>query len=111
MLGWLGWPHAAVLSWSGWLFASVVLVLRGGRRLRHITGMALVIAAMVYAGQAEVLVLVGLRCRGLRCRPAGPADRLVRRVRAASPTGAGPLSAWRPALPWVPPSSCPAFRS
>ncbi len=60
MLGWLGWPHAAVLSWSGWLLSSVVLVLRGGHRIRHIAGMALVIAAMVYAGQAEVLVLVAL---------------------------------------------------
>jgi hypothetical protein len=60
MVGWLGWPHAAVLSWSGWLFASALLVVRGGHRLRHITLFALVIAAMVYAGQAEVLTLGGL---------------------------------------------------
>ena len=29
MLGWLGWPHSAVLSWSGWLFAVHLLVVRG----------------------------------------------------------------------------------
>jgi hypothetical protein len=60
MLGWLGWPHAAVLSWSGWLFAAALLVIRGRHRLWSITLFALVIAAMVYAGQAEVLVLCGL---------------------------------------------------
>jgi hypothetical protein len=60
MIGWLGWPHAAVLSWSGWLFAATLLVVRGRHRLRQITLLALVIAAMVYAGQAEVLTLGGL---------------------------------------------------
>jgi hypothetical protein len=60
MLGWLGWPHAAVLSWSGWLFAAALVVVRGRHRLRSVTLFALVIAAMVYAGQAEVLVLCGL---------------------------------------------------
>ena len=60
MLGWLGWPHAAVLSWSGWLFAASLLVVRGHHRLRSITLFALVMAAMVYAGQAEILILSGL---------------------------------------------------
>ncbi len=60
MLGWLGWPHAAVLSWSGWLFAAALLVVGGRHRLRDVAFLALVIAAMVYAGQAEILVLVGL---------------------------------------------------
>ena len=60
MIGWLGWPHAAVLSWSGWLFAAALLVMGGRHRLRHITFLALVIAAMVYAGQAEILTLGGL---------------------------------------------------
>jgi hypothetical protein len=60
MLGWLGWPHAAVLSWSGWLFAGALLVVRGTHRLRSVTLFALVIAAMVYAGQAEILTLCGL---------------------------------------------------
>jgi hypothetical protein len=60
MLGWLGWPHAAVLSWSGWLFAAALLVVRGRYRLRYVTLMAVVIAAMVFAGQAEILTLSGL---------------------------------------------------
>ena len=60
MIGWLGWPHSAVLSWSGWLFAAAVLVVRGRRRLLSITFLALAIAAMIYAGQAEVLTLGGL---------------------------------------------------
>jgi hypothetical protein len=60
MLGWLGWPHSAVLSWSGWLFAAALLVVRGQHRLRDVTLLSLVIAVMVYAGQAEVLTLGGL---------------------------------------------------
>jgi hypothetical protein len=60
VLGWLGWPHSAVISWSGWLFATAVLVVRGHHRVRSIAGFALVIAAAVYAGQAEVLILMGL---------------------------------------------------
>lgn len=60
MVGWLGWPHAAVLSWSGWLFAAALLVVRGRNRLRDLTLLAVVIAVMVYAGQAEILGLCGL---------------------------------------------------
>jgi len=60
MIGWLGWPHSAVLSWSGWLFAAALLVVRGGHRLRYVTLLSLTIAAMVYAGQAEVLTLGGI---------------------------------------------------
>jgi hypothetical protein len=60
MLGWLGWPHAAVLSWSGWLFAAALLVVRGHRRVPSIAFVAVVIAAMIYAGQAEILTLAGL---------------------------------------------------
>jgi hypothetical protein len=60
MLGWLGWPHAAVLSWSGWLFAASLLVVRSRHGVRSIAFLALVIAAMIYAGQAEVLALSGL---------------------------------------------------
>jgi hypothetical protein len=60
MLGWLGWPHAAVLSWSGWLFAAALLVVRSKHGIRPIAFLALVIAATIYAGQAEILTLVGL---------------------------------------------------
>ena len=59
-MGWLGWPHAAVASWAGWLFAAAILILRSSNRIRHITFFALVIAAMIYAGQPEVAVVMGL---------------------------------------------------
>ncbi len=60
MIGWLGWPVSAVYSWSGWLFAATVLVVRGRHRIRHVTLLALVLAAMIYVGQAEILTIVGL---------------------------------------------------
>ena len=60
MLGWLGWPHAAVLAWSGWLFAAALLVVRSKHAVQPIAFLALMIAATIYAGQAEVLTLVGL---------------------------------------------------
>jgi hypothetical protein len=60
MIGWLGWPHSAVLSWAGWLFAAAVLLLKGRTDVRHIAALALVVAAMIYAGQPEVLTLLGL---------------------------------------------------
>ncbi|MGH9080776.1 MAG: YfhO family protein [Acidimicrobiales bacterium] len=80
MIGWLGWPHAAVLSWSGWLFAAALLVIRGEHRARYVILFALAIAATIYAGQAEILTLVGLALlvflivvlllRARLCRPA-----------------------------------------
>ena len=60
LVGWLGWPHAAVASWAGWLFAAAILILRSVNRIRHIALFALVIAAMIYAGQPEVAVVMGL---------------------------------------------------
>ena len=60
MLGWLGWPHSAVMSWAGWLFAATFAILRGGRGVWSIACLGLVIAAMVYAGQPEVLTLFGI---------------------------------------------------
>jgi len=60
MLGWLGWPHSAVLAWAGWLFAAALLVLKGRTGVRHIAGFALVVASMIYAGHPEVLALLGL---------------------------------------------------
>ena len=60
MVGWLGWAHASAAAWSGWVLSAAVLVLRGRHQLRCIVFLALVIAAMVYAGVPEVLVLVGL---------------------------------------------------
>ena len=59
MQGWLGWPPTAVLSWAGWLFAATLYVLKGHTNVRHIAGVALVVAAIIYAGQPEVLALLG----------------------------------------------------
>jgi len=57
---WLGWPIGSVLSWTGWLFVAVLLVLRGGRRVRHVTLLAVVMAAAIYAGQPDPLVVLVL---------------------------------------------------
>ena len=59
-VAWLGWPNAQVMSWAGWLFAAAVVVLRGRRRLVGVVGFGVVVAAAVYAGQPEILVLLGL---------------------------------------------------
>ncbi len=58
----LGWPIAAVMSWSGWLFAFVILVVRGSNRPRNIALLAVALAFAIYAGQPDTLVvlLVGL---------------------------------------------------
>ena len=62
LLGWLGWIHAAAMSWAGWLFVGAILILRGGsgRRVRCIALFALVLAALIYSGSPEVTVLLGL---------------------------------------------------
>ncbi len=58
LMGWLGYPHAQVLAWSGWLFAAGMLILRGNRRMPAIALFAVVFACAIYAGQPEVLILV-----------------------------------------------------
>ena len=55
----LGWSLGSVMSWSGWLFALAILVVRGRHRRRDITLLALVLAAMVYAGYPEGVILLG----------------------------------------------------
>jgi hypothetical protein len=59
-MGLLGWPVASVMSWAGWLFAAALLVVRGRHRARHVTAFAVVLALAVYAGQPEVMVVLGL---------------------------------------------------
>ncbi len=54
----LGWPIAAVISWSGWLFACTILVIRGRHRRRHVTLFALVLALSIYAGEPDTLVVL-----------------------------------------------------
>ncbi len=60
MLAWSGWPVSAIFSWSGWLFAAVLLVVRGRHRVRSISFFAVVLAAMIYVGQAEILTIIAL---------------------------------------------------
>ena len=59
-ISWLGWPIYSVLSWTGWLFVAVLFVLRGGRRARHVAFLAIVLAAAIYAGQPDPLVVLVL---------------------------------------------------
>ena len=53
-VGWLGWPHASVFSWAGWMFAAALLIVRGQTRVRAVAFFALVVALALYAGQPEV---------------------------------------------------------
>jgi hypothetical protein len=60
LIGWLGFPHAEVMSWAGWLFAAAILVIRPEHRVRDIAIFAVVLAMAVYSGQPEVLATFGL---------------------------------------------------
>jgi len=58
-MGFLGWPIASVMAWTGWLFAAALLVVRGRHGVRAVVFFALVVACAVYAGQPDALVLLG----------------------------------------------------
>jgi len=60
VIGWLGWPHAAVIAYGGWWFGAGLLVMRGSRPLRNVAFLAVVVALAAYAGQPEILLLLGL---------------------------------------------------
>jgi hypothetical protein len=57
-MGWLGYPHASVMAWAGWLLAVAILIVRGDHRVRNITLFAVITALAVYAGQPEILTMV-----------------------------------------------------
>jgi hypothetical protein len=59
-IAWLGWPLSTVMSWSGWVFAALVLVLRGKRRAGPIVFLAVAVAFVVLSGDPEAVVLLGL---------------------------------------------------
>lgn len=59
-IGLLGWPLSSTMSWGGWIFAGVVLILRGQQRARAIVFLAVVIAFAVYAGDPEGVLLIAL---------------------------------------------------
>ncbi len=48
------------MSWTGWALAATVLVVRGGRRVRSITLLSVVLALAVYAGQPDMLIVFGM---------------------------------------------------
>ena len=60
MVALLGWSATSVGSWSGWLFATAILVVRGNRRGYAIAAFAIAIAMTVYAGHPETAFLVSL---------------------------------------------------
>ena len=74
----LGWPIASVMSWSGWLFAWVILIARGRHRLANVILFAVFLALSIYAGEPDTLlvliaglavfavVVIGLRARWQR---------------------------------------------
>ena len=57
-MGWLGWPHAAVMSWAGWMLAMTVLIVRGRRRVLPVVAFAVFLALAVYSGQPEILTML-----------------------------------------------------
>jgi hypothetical protein len=84
---WLGWPIASVMSWSGWLFGAIVLVVRGGRRVRAVALLGVVLACAVYAGQPDALIVLLLAAvifsmtilavPAVRCRSVRPTVRPI----------------------------------
>ena len=55
-----GWPHTAVTCWAGWIIAVVVLLVRGRHRVRDSVLLALFVAAAVYGGHPESLVVLAV---------------------------------------------------
>ncbi len=55
----VGWSSTAVSSWTGWLFAAAVFVVRGRRRALSIGAFALALAMSIYAGHPETTLLLG----------------------------------------------------
>ncbi len=81
----LGWPYSSVMCLGGWLLAAVVLVLRGDKRARAIAVLAVVFAFIIYAGDPEVVLLLGgsaaifaVGMLLLRWRPLGGSGPVVR---------------------------------
>ncbi len=54
----LGWPIGSVMSWAGWMFALVIMIIRGGHRRRDSILFAIVVALAVYAGEPDALVVL-----------------------------------------------------
>jgi hypothetical protein len=57
---WLGWPIASVFSWLGWILAGFILIQRGQHRTRDVVLTGCALAAAVYAGQPDALIVLAL---------------------------------------------------
>ena len=101
----LGWSLGSVMSWSGWLFAIGILLVRGRHRTRDIVALAVVLALMIYAGYPEGVVVLGaaflvflavlLASRAPRFGGSGPVLRPIRDLVVAAVAGcalAAPLA-------------------
>lgn len=60
MLHYSGWAMTGVTAWSGWIFAAAVLVARDPRRIRHTILLALAVAAAIYGGHPESMVVLAV---------------------------------------------------
>ena len=58
LISWLGFPHAQVMSWGGWLFVAGIMVVREGRRASSVAFLAVVTALAIYAGHPETLIIM-----------------------------------------------------
>jgi len=99
LVGWLGWPNAAAMSWAGWIFAAAILIVRARHRARDIAFFAIVLACAIYAGQPETVVLFALALtvflavflviRARRSRDPAPVLRPILDLAVAAGAGAG----------------------
>ncbi len=58
--GYLGLPDTSVMSWAGWQFAAVVLILRGSHRFRAVVLFAVAFAFSMFAGNPQIEVIIVL---------------------------------------------------
>lgn len=58
MLHYSGWAMTGVTCWSGWIVATVLLVVRAEHRLRDCTLLAVFLALAVYGGHPETLAVM-----------------------------------------------------
>ena len=56
LIAWSGYPQSQVGAWGGWIFAGVLLILRGEKRILSITLFAVATAGAVYGGHPETLI-------------------------------------------------------
>lgn len=98
--GWLAWPMAGVLCWTGWVLAAALLLAEGRRTRAAVPLLAVASAFAVYGGHPESVVLLAVTVAvpvivvlSLSGRPS-----LVRRLLALAGAGAGGLALSAPLL-------------